>query len=302
VVRRLCPDIVHAHYATSSGLAARIINVHPWLVTAHGTDVTLGVRSPVWRRILHRIFMDADCVNAVSADLRRMVLSVGTPPEKVETFTLGIDTEKFKYHQQPCWTAARPLRLICTRRFEPVYDHATILRCLPLLKAGGVPFKLTLVGGGSMRPQLDALVRELKLEAEVEFPGTIPNSQLPGWLARHDVYLSSSLRDGTSLCLLEAMAVGLYPIVSDITANSEWITHGKNGLLHGVSNPQSLADCIVSYTKCCSQSADVLSQNRQLVLKDGDRTRNMERLESIYLRLVRSRAQSLPSLASTVAN
>src|SRR5437868_9047572 len=69
VVRSIKPDIVHAHYATSAGLAARVVNFHPWLVTAHGTDITLGVESPLWRRILQRIFSEADCVNTVSADL-----------------------------------------------------------------------------------------------------------------------------------------------------------------------------------------------------------------------------------------
>jgi len=85
VVRLLCPDIVHAHYATSAGLAAYVCGIHPWVVTAHGTDVTLGVKSFLWRNLLRELFRKADCVNPVSNGLRQMVASLGIAPGKIET-------------------------------------------------------------------------------------------------------------------------------------------------------------------------------------------------------------------------
>jgi glycosyltransferase involved in cell wall biosynthesis len=297
VVRLLCPDIVHAHYATSAGLAAYVCGIHPWVVTAHGTDVTLGVKSLIWRNLLRELFRKADCVNPVSDGLRQMVASLGIPAGKIETFTFGIDTQLFRFVERPLSNLPDPLRLVCTRWFEPVYDHATILRSMAILKARGIPFHLTLIGEGSIRPQIERLVGEVGIQDQVTFAGAVPNASLPEQLARHDIYLSASTRDGTSLSLLESMAVGLYPIVSDIPANSEWITPGQNGLLHKLEDPPSLADHIVSYVKSANRGREALLHNRQLVLSRGDRAGNMERMEQIYRKLIISRNATADSMS-----
>ena len=300
VVRSLSPDIVHAHYATSAGLCAWVCDFHPWIVTAHGTDVTLGVKSILWRALLRELFRKADCVNPVSDGLRRMVLGLGVPENKIETLSLGIDTNAFRFAKGVASERPTALKFVCTRRFEPVYDHATLVRGLALLKARGIPFHLTLLGDGIGRGELERLIEDLGMTHQVSFLGPVLNSKLPDELAKHDIYLSASTRDGTSLSLLEAMAVGLYPIVSDIDANAEWIIHGQNGLLHGTANPQSLADCVVSFAESFARANDVLLHNRRLVVNKGDRTRNMEQLEGIYLRLVNSRNEVLAPTPSSV--
>lgn len=286
IVRSLGPDIVHAHYATSAGLAAFVCGVHPWVVTAHGTDVTLGVKSVLWRRLLKGLFHKADCVNPVSEDLRQMVLSLGIPAEKIESFPFGIDTDLFRFTQRVDSTVPAIPRLICTRWFEPVYDHATIIKSLAILKNRGTPFNLTLVGEGSLRLQIELLVKETGVGDCVTFAGAVPNARLPDHLAQHDVYLSASTRDGTSLSLLEAMSVGLYPIVSNITANAEWIIDGKNGLLHKVGDPESLAHCISSYRNSRNSPGEIRQHNRKLVLDKGDRVKNLKHLEQVYQRLI----------------
>jgi glycosyltransferase involved in cell wall biosynthesis len=58
------------------------------------------------------------------------------------------------------------------------------------------------------------------------------------------VYVSTSLSDSTSVSLLEAMAAGTFPVVTDIEANHEWIDDGENGFLVPVDDPAALADRI----------------------------------------------------------
>ena len=61
---------------------------------------------------------------------------------------------------------------------------------------------------------------------------------------RDSIYVSSSLSDGTSVCLLEAMAVGLPVVVTDVDAILEWVTDGENGLVVPKKNPAALAVAI----------------------------------------------------------
>lgn len=288
VVRSLSPDIVHAHYATSAGLAAYVCGMHPYIVTAHGSDVVDGVKSIVWRRILRTVFRNADCINPVSDELRDQVLGLGISPEKVETFTLGIDTKKFGFRGGHMRDPRAPLRLICTRRFEEVYNHRTIITALAILARQGIDFRLTLVGPGPLRECVRAQAREQGIERKTIFVGAVSNSRLPELLGRHHVYLSASRSDGASLCLLEAMAAGVYPIVSDISANRLWIRNGFNGLLHKTFEPQSLADCLLAYLREPTQTAAALRVNREMVERKGDRETNMRRLEQVYRRLTQS--------------
>jgi glycosyltransferase involved in cell wall biosynthesis len=285
IVRSLAPNIVHAHYATSAGLAAYFIGIHPYVVTAHGSDVAVGVRSIIGRSGLRRIFGNAAWVNPVSDELREMILGLGIDPQKVDTLSFGIDTELFKFIARRFAAPMEPLRLVCTRRLGPVYQHATIIQSLAILTKREVNCALTLIGEGNLTEDLRKLAADLGVNDRITFSGALPNTMLPERLADHEVYLSASARDGTSVSLLEAFASGLYPIVSDIPANAAWIKHGGNGLLHEVGNPESLADCVLRFMRGREAACQAVRQNRETVEKQGNRRVNLAKLEGIYRRL-----------------
>jgi len=243
-----------------------VCGFHPTVVTAHGSDLTVAMKSRIWRPLLKRVFEFSDCVNTVSPDLADMVRSLGIQASKIETLTLGIDTEKFSFLQRPEFDNSRPLKLICTRRLESVFDHQTIIDALVKIKEKQIKFEMTFAGDGSLLDELTQHVNDVGLDDCVKFTGRLNNGDLPELLCKHDVYLSASLWDGASLSLLEAMATGVFPIVSDIKANSTWLEHGVDGLLHKVGDPADLAECIVKLK----------------VVKSADRATNMKRLEGIY--------------------
>ena len=286
LVKRLKPDIVHAHYATSAGLAALVCGFHPAVVTVHGSDLTTGIKSGIWRALLRKIFRFADCVNVVSDDLGEMVLSLGINKDKIEVLTPGIDTQRFCFTKRAKIVKSRPLRLVCTSRLEPVFDHETIIKALALLKEKGIIFEMIFAGDGSLPGVLKRQVSELGLDDCVSFMGKIPNENLPELLSRSDIYLSASLWDGTSLSLLEALAAGLFPIASDIKANSAWIKDGVNGYLHKLGDAENLADCILRLQSEPEIAEKAGPYNRNKVEEKADRNKNMKRLETIYRNLI----------------
>lgn len=292
LIKKLKPDIVHAHYVTSCGLTALVCGFHPTVVTAHGSDLTVGIKSRIWRPLLKRIFEFSDCVNTVSPNLRDMVKSLGISQDKIETLTLGIDTDKFSFSQRPRLEKPRVLRLICTRRLESVFDHHTIIDALVLLKEKQIKFEMTFAGDGSLLGELTQRVSDVGLDDSVKFAGKLDNDDLPQVLSRHDVYLSASLWDGASLSLLEAMATGLFPIVSDIKANSTWLEHNVDGLLHKVGDSEDLAKCIMRFCNHPQLAADAAGRNRRKVVESADRATNMRRLERIYEELLQSGGKS----------
>lgn len=290
LVRKLKPDIVHTHYVTSGGLAGLICGFHPTVVTAHGSDLTEGIRSKIWRPLLKAIFKHADCINTVSDDLRDMVLSLGICPEKIKTLTLGVDTEKYYFQERPLINSHTKLKLICTRSLEKVYDHSTIIKALAILKqTNKINFHMTFIGDGTLMLQLKQEVETNDLADKVDFVGRVENEKLPQMLSKCDIYISSSLRDGTSICLLEAMANGLFPIVSRIKANTVWLDDGISGLMFDIGNADQLANLIMQLRNKPSLYTFAVKHNRQKVIEHGDRGTNMKVLEQIYKKLLCAR-------------
>jgi glycosyltransferase involved in cell wall biosynthesis len=161
-----------------------------------------------------------------------------------------------------------------------------MIRAMALLKIKGIKFELSLAGDGSLLDELKQQVRNLGLDDSVTFMGKVAHEDLPELLSRNDVYLSASLWDGTSLSLLEAMASGLFPIVSDIKANSAWLRNGIDGFLHKVGNAEDLANCILRLLDEPEIVQKACPHNRQSVVEKADRNKNMKRLETIYQDLV----------------
>jgi len=285
VVKSLEPDIIHAHYVTSAGLAAFVINHPHTVVTAHGSDINASVKSFVWRFLLKRILGRAAVVNVVSKELYTKVLQLGIPEKKVYNINVGINYETFRDHH----TTDRALKMVCNRRFEPVYDHITILKALLILKEKQVPFEMHFVGGGPGKEAAEIFVRENNLGNQVTFYGQIENTAQLRVFDLSGIYISSSKSDGTSLSLLEAMAAGLFPVVTDIAANSAILEDKKSALFFPVGNSEKLAEQLIYLrNEFFERVPEIVAENQKYVVKEGNRSTNMGKLERIYNEIAKS--------------
>lgn len=107
--------------------------------------------------------------------------------------------------------------------------------------------------------------------------------------------MSASRWDGTSPALLEAMASGIVPVVSDIAGNREWLDAASGDLLFDHESIEAQVGCLLTAFEI-AQDADsrvaVMERNRQRVMERGDWTTNMRTLAGHYERLIGSSATS----------
>lgn len=107
--------------------------------------------------------------------------------------------------------------LICVGRMIPLKNHSFLIRVLSNLPE----YKLILVGKEDNENRVRELARNLKVIDRVEFCGLIPREKVFEKLAMSRLYLSSSIVEGLPVSVLEAMRVGLVPILSDIEPHKE---------------------------------------------------------------------------------
>jgi glycosyltransferase involved in cell wall biosynthesis len=290
VVARIAPDLVHAHYLTSNGLVAAATGFHPLVVSARGSDVHQSMRSRARRALIRLVMARADLVNPVSAELARLVAALGVPAAKTLCLTQGIEVGRFdSVHRPP--PGDGPVNIICTRKLHAPYQPETIVAALARLEARGIEFRFTFAAGGRNESAVRRLVETEGLAARVRFLGGYSPEALPGLLAEADMYVSAALWDGTSPALLEAMAAGAYPVVTDCAANREWLSGDGDGQLFAADDVEQLAACLADAASRRDRWTAAATRNRRTVATRADREANLRVIATHYERLTSERSR-----------
>jgi glycosyltransferase involved in cell wall biosynthesis len=282
---RIAPDLVHAHYLTSNGLVAAAAGFHPLVVSARGSDVHQSVDHLLRRTLIRFVMRRADLVNPVSRELAAKIAALGVPEEKILCVTQGIDVGRFALPRRAARGAA--VEMICTRKLHAPYQPAVIVEALTRLAAQGLDFRFTFAASGRDEAALRALVAARGLRERVTFLGGYHPDTLPALLAGAHVYVSASRWDGTSPALLEAMAAGALPVVTDCPANREWLSGDGDGFLFATDDPDDLARCLQAAARGDLWDT-AAARNRATVQARADRAANLRLLGEHYLRLVGS--------------
>ena len=139
------------------------------------------------------------------------------------------------------------LRIVSTRNWTRIHSNETSLQALNTAKEYGLKFEIKYFGEGKELTEDVKLKNTENFQEAVSFRGPYSQSDLPKILANSEVYISTSISDGTSVSLLEAMSAGRICLVRDFASNREWIKHGENGFLFSTS--EELSDLLISISR-----------------------------------------------------
>ena len=258
-VRRYGIDLLHAHQYTPFFYAAvsrRFGSYPPIVFTEHGRhypDVRSGKRVMVnpW------LLKDEDRVTAVGKFVRRALIdNEGITEQRtgkaVEVIYNGIDPDTFVAGdkgeaKRRLGINERELVVMQVARFHPVKDHETAIRAFAKA-VGDEPevlgkqthnARLVLVGDGGLREEMEDLVKELGIGQKVMFTGV--RDDVHKILPAADVFMLSSLSEGVSVTLLEAMSASIPIAATNVGGNAEVVEHGRNGLLSERRHHEALA-------------------------------------------------------------
>jgi glycosyltransferase involved in cell wall biosynthesis len=291
------PDIVHACWVPTCGFTTALSNFHPFLLMPLASDILLiPKKNFLNRKITQFTIKRADMITCDAETVKREIIQLsGYPPEKIVVFPRGIDLSLFKPDISLRVTLRKRLGIegkkviIMNRSFEPIYGIEYFLKALPMVWAKVPNVYVLQIGSGPLENQLRKSVEELNLEPIVKFMGEVFNEEMPAYLNASDLYVSSSLSDGTSLSLLEAMACGLPVVVTDVPAILEWVVNGENGLVVPRRSIDELAEAIIYLL----QNEDIrkkMGERNILIAKERvDWDKNFNKLEQMYKILISDR-------------
>jgi glycosyltransferase involved in cell wall biosynthesis len=248
-------NVIDAHFAYPDGYAATLLG--RWLrvavtITLRGTEVPLA-RDPRRRRRLVLALERARRVFSVSDSLRRHVVSLGVPREKIVVIGNGIDTAVFHRVER---RAARdtlhlpvdaPVLISVGALVERKGFHR-VMECLPALRQRFPGLRYLVVGGASPEGDWSTVLRgrvaELGLQDCVTFLGALPAKELKVPLSAADIFVLATRNEGWANVFLEAMACGLPVVTTAVGGNAEVVAHPGLGILVPFGEPDELGRAV----------------------------------------------------------
>ena len=274
---------VHAHFASSATSVAHHLH-HliglSYSFTAHAKDIYIdGVAEDVLRRKL-----DSARFIVTVSDYNRAHLASIAPHADIVRIYNGLDLQQFSL--DGTHPDALPMVLAVGRLVEKK-GFDILVRACAILNSQQVRFRCTIVGTGALEHPLRAMVDELELGDLIDLPGPMPREALITLYPRASVLVapcvigSDGNRDGLPTVLIEAMALGVPVISTDVTGIPELVQHGVTGRLAGQNDPGALAASIRASLEQRADSMEMAREGRRVVENRFDLRRNVTDLRTL---------------------
>ena len=288
--------MIHVHWAIPTGLIGIWVGGFlrkPVIVTIHGSDFRMATEKFTFiTKIFLYVCQRATQIMCVSDLQKREIQKMGVEAEKMSTIPMGIDETFLEAGRRRKEKSNDQYYMVLSNRnLLPLYNVSLLIRAIPKVLKEQPYTKFYIAGDGSDREGLEDEAKSLNLGSAVQFLGHLPHKKMAELLSQADVYVSTSLSDGTSVSLLEAMGSGAFPIVTDIPANREWVVDGKNGFLVPVDQAEILANRIVNAIRNRGLLEKSRTENFVIAEEKALWPRNIRKLEEIYSSLLSNVAQ-----------
>ncbi len=243
-VRRIRPDLIHATLMHAN-VAARLVGVVQRIPVIAST-ATVEVERP-WHRALERATAGIERAHIVnSRTVAEYVVRVfGLARQRVFVVPPSLDPWPQRVERSAARAALQipdhELVIAWVGRLDPVKRLDLLIRCAEILTP--VPVRFLLVGDGPDRPRLEQLLRLSTATQIVHLLGW-QNAAGP-FLSAADAFLFPSLTEGMPNAVLEAMALGLPIVASDIPVLRELSGDGQRCVLVGSDQPKDYADALL---------------------------------------------------------
>jgi glycosyltransferase involved in cell wall biosynthesis len=278
------PDVLIGYRSTSYGFIAALTGYRPVVVAAQGeSDVwpaghwSNAITSRMARYSLRR----ADLIHAWGPTMVPSLLELGSATEKVMILPRGIDLDQFPFHEP--FENDRSFSCVVSRSLFPEYHHDVLIEAFSAAvhSLPGVSCHLVIAGDGPLRGPLEQQCAALGISGNVEFCGKLAPDHLAQVLHKADAYLSLPETEGVSASLLEAMAAGCIPVVTDLPANRDWVEHGVNGfLVQGVAS--AVREALIQLWADRQRYRRIAMENRNVVARRADARKNAVTFVNCY--------------------
>jgi glycosyltransferase involved in cell wall biosynthesis len=268
------PSVIHIHQSNSYALYTLLANKKetiPTVLTAWGSDVLLLPKTSfLLRKMVQFNLRKADFLTSDSTFMAEEMKKLVPLKNEILIANFGIDVTPLSCEKENI--------VYSNRLHKKLYRVDKIIDAFVRFKKNEVSenWRLVIAATGVETESLKQKVESLGLQNDIDFVGWIQKEENELWYSKAKIWVSIPESDATSISLLEAMACGCLPVVSDLPANREWIESGINGIV-----VEDLDSDFISEALTLNQST-AIDINKKRIEQDGTKESNRAKFLQLY--------------------
>ncbi len=222
-------------WGTIAWLVAKLTK-RPLVLGFIGTDFNYYLRKSIFKSFLKKVITSSDIITIPGSHMLAYLLSIGVEKERIFIYPHGVpnewqDNQNLSFDQ-------KEYDIISIGDLTENKNIIHILKAIKVLKDENIKVNYCIVGDGPERDRINNFVNENDLIDRVYVLG-YKNNVKP-FLEKSKIYVQASLNEGLSLGLIEAMSLGVVPIVTLAGSEKDYIQHGINGLIYSLIDVNQL--------------------------------------------------------------
>lgn len=243
-------DVVNVHFLHDWGFEPEMLGEGCFVASPWGSDITPppGEQPPAGEAVARRVALlqAAALVTTCGPSFARTVARFAAiDAEDIVVLPIGVDLDLFR----PPLPADRPVaaghKVGFFKGFRPVYGAVELLRAIPAILAVFPETRFHLLGDGADLERCRQLAAFYDVAHAIRWVRRQPYANMPNHLAGWDVVAIPSICESFGVAALEASAMGIAVVASDVGGLPDTVVDGETGLLVPPADPEALADAIV---------------------------------------------------------
>lgn len=276
---------IHAHFAWVAADAARLISKLTGItysLTAHQSDINRYADANLREKLEDAQFI-LTCTKGNKEYLRE---KFGKEIyDKTTSVYHGVDIERFR----PKSNHASPgIDILSVGSLLKIKGFEYLIKACAILKSRGMADRCLIMGKGTERTVLEALISHLNLRNTVEIKDPVPHDMIREFYEDARIFALPVVQidgapHGIPNVLAEAMSMGLPVVSTNIPNISELIENGKDGILVNEKDPEALADVIQNLLRDNGKRNSLGKMARKKIQQEFDAKKHIQQIAAIFL-------------------
>ncbi len=287
LLHELQPDVLHTHSFLPTILGSIVYHNCLHIVTVHNTYPYFfkkNLKSKIKRWLSQKLYCGSNRqVVAVSHDVKQAILSTIAPHTQIHVIENGIRVDKYKQMSKSCKKETVPCEIISVGRLSLQKDYSLLLKAFTLVHQKKPLLRLTIIGDGPEIENLRTLAQQLGISEKVLLTGWVAEPFCILSTNKEYVYICTSQYEGLPISVLEAMAIGLPVISTNISGITSIVKNNETGFLVDPGNPQQLASKMIRVLEDVNLRKTIGKQGQQYVYEHYDIADAVRHYESLYM-------------------
>ncbi|MGE5437523.1 MAG: glycosyltransferase [Syntrophothermus sp.] len=279
IIKKIKPDIVHAHYASSYGLLGSLLNFHPFIISVWGSDIyDFPKKSFINKNIIKYNLSKADKILSTSSIMAEEVRKYTQKNILVTPF--GIDTNRFKPSAKSIYKDSIIIGTIKT--LEKHYGIDFLIKAFSNVCKENKNVKLLIVGEGTEEENLKRLASQFSLKDKIIFTGKVPYDKVVCYHNEIDIFVALSIEESFGVSVLESASCSKPVVVSNADGFKEIVVDGITGIIVNKRDETAAAEAIKKLLLDKDLRITMGKAGRESVLRNYNLNENTERMIKIY--------------------